>query len=107
MSTTSTPRPRGSTTAGPEGHPDRGGARPIKDFLAVGAAARLRLERRPRYAQELNPDEGVWNHLKPVELRNRCCQELQELRWELSLAIRRLRRKRHVLVACFRQCGYS
>jgi transposase len=79
---------------------------PVKDFLTAGAAQRLHLERLPGYAPELNPDEGVWNHLKRVELRNRCCHDLDELRWELGLAIRRLRRQAHRLTACFRQCGY-
>jgi transposase len=78
----------------------------VTDFLAAGAATRLHLERLPGYAPELNPDEGVWNLLKRVELRNRCCQDLDELGWELGLAIRRLRRKAHRLVACFRHCGY-
>jgi transposase len=81
-------------------------AQPVKDFLAQGAAARLHLERLPAYAPDLNPDEGVWNLLKRGELKNRCCQDMAELRWELSLAIRRLRRKAHLLSACFRQCGY-
>lgn len=80
--------------------------RPVKDFLAAGAAARLHLERLPGYAPELNADEGVWNLLKRVELKNRCCQDLDELGWELGLAIRRLRRTAHRLIACFRQCGY-
>ena len=79
----------------------------VKDFLAVGAATRLHLERLPGYAPDLNADEGVWNLLKRVELRNRCCQDLDELAWELGLAIRRLHRKSHLLRACFRQCGYA
>ena len=81
-------------------------AQPVKDFLAAGAAARLQLVQLPSYAPDLNPDEGVWNQLKRVELKNRCCQDLDELRWELGLAIRRLRRKPHLLRACFQQCGY-
>ena len=81
-------------------------AQPVKDFLAAGAATRLQLAQLPGYAPDLNPDEGVWNHLERVELTNRCCQDLDELRWELGLAIRRLRRKPHLLTACFRQCGY-
>jgi transposase len=81
-------------------------AQPVKDFLAAGAAARLQLVRLPGYAPDRNPDEGVWNHLKRVELRNRCCQDRDELQWELGLAIRRLRRKPHLLAACVRQCGY-
>ena len=40
----------------------------IRAFLANGAAQRLHLERLPAYAPELNPDEGVWQQLKGVEL---------------------------------------
>jgi transposase len=79
----------------------------VRDFLAMGAARRLHLVRLPAYAPDLNPDEGVWNHLKRVELKNRCCQDMDELRWELGLAIRRLRRHADRLVACFRHCGYG
>jgi transposase len=80
----------------------------VKAFLAAGAAARRHLVQVPGYAPDLNPDEGVWNHLKRVERTNRCCQDRDEhdLRWELGLAIRRPRRKPHVLAAGFRQCGY-
>jgi transposase len=80
--------------------------RPVKDFLAAGAAKRLHLERLPGYAPELNAAEGVWNLLKRRELKNRCCQTLDELGWQLRLAIRRLQRRPHLLTACFRQCGY-
>jgi transposase len=77
----------------------------VKDFLAAGAAKRLHLERLPAYAPELNPDEGVWNLLKRGELKNRCCHDLDELRWELSLAIRRLRPHTDRLIACFHHAG--
>ncbi len=77
----------------------------VKDFLAAGAGQRLHLERLPAYAPELNPDEGVWTLLKCRELKNRCCRDLDELRWELGLAIRRLRRRIHLLTACFRHGG--
>ena len=79
---------------------------PVKDCLAAGAAKRLHLERLPAYAPDLNPDEGVWSLLKRGELKNRCCHDLAELRWELGLASRRLRRRPQALTACFRQCGY-
>jgi transposase len=79
---------------------------PVKDFLAAGAAKRLHLERLPGYAPDLNPDEGVWNLLKRGELNNRCCRDLDDLHWELRLAIRRLQRKPQLLAACYRQCGY-
>lgn len=42
----------------------------IDEFLANRAADRLKLEQLPGYAPDLNPDEGVWKHLKYVELKN-------------------------------------
>lgn len=78
----------------------------VKAFLAGGATRRLHLERLPGYAPELNPAEGVWNLLKRGQLKNRCCMDRHELRWELGLAIRRLQRRRHLVRACFAQCGY-
>lgn len=80
---------------------------PIKDFLKRGAAKRLHLERLPGYAPDLNPDEGIWNYLKRVELTNRCCRDLSELHTEVRRAAERLRHKRDVIRACSLQCGYS
>lgn len=80
---------------------------PIQDFLRRGAAKRLHLERLPGYAPDLNPDEGIWNYLKRVELQNRCCHDLAELRVELRRAKERLRHKRDVIRSCSAQCGYS
>jgi transposase len=57
--------------------------RAVKDFLASGASSRLRLEKLPGYAPDRNPDEGIWKHLKYVELKNLCCQSLAELKVEL------------------------
>jgi len=78
----------------------------IKDFLAAGAAERIHLERLPAYAPELNPDEGIWNYLKRVELKNVCCRDLAQLRTELRKAKERLRHKKHVVKACIQQPGY-
>jgi transposase len=80
---------------------------PIKDFLKRGAAKRLHLERLPGYAPDLNPDEGIWNYLKRVELKNRCCRDLAEVRLELRRAAERLRHKRHIIRSCSTHCGYS
>ncbi len=55
---------------------------------AEGGAKRIQLESLPGYAPELNPDEGIWNYLKRVELRNMCCSGLEELRREDSLLSR-------------------
>lgn len=78
----------------------------VKEFLAEGAAARVQLERLPGYdAPELNPDEGIWKHLKYVELKNVCCRNLSELHSELRKAKERLRHKVHVILGCIRQPG--
>jgi transposase len=82
----------------------RGGA--VKDFLANGASSRLKLEQLPGYAPDLNPDEGIWKHLKCVELKNVCCQILAELKVELRKAKERLRHKRDVILGCIRQPGF-
>ena len=79
----------------------------VKDFLASGAASRLKLEQLPGYAPDLNPDEGIWKHLKYVELKNVCCQSLLELRSELRKAKERLRHKKHVILGCIRQPGFE
>jgi transposase len=79
----------------------------IKDFLASGAAERIHLERLPGYAPDLNPDEGIWNYLKRVELKNVCCRNLAQLRTELRKATKRLRHKKHIVKACIRQPGYA
>ena len=79
--------------------------RAVKDFLASGASSRLQLEQLPGYAPDLNPDEGIWKHLKYVELKNLCCQSLAELRVELRKAKERLRHKRDVILGCIRQPG--
>ena len=81
--------------------------RPIKDFLAQGAAKRLRLEQLPGYAPDLNPDEGIWAYLKYVELRNVCCTDLHDLHQHLRLATVRLRRKPHVVRACVAHRGFA
>jgi transposase len=78
----------------------------VKDFLKRGATKRLHLEPLPGYAPDLNPDEGIWNYLKRVELANACCTDLADLRTHLIRARERLRHKREVIRACSRQCGY-
>jgi len=79
----------------------------VKDFLASGAASRVRLEQLPGYAPDLNPDEGIWKHLKCVEMKNLCCQSLSELRVELRKAKERLRHKKEVILGCIRQPGFE
>ena len=80
---------------------------PIKDFLRHGATKRLYLEQLPGYAPDLNPEEGIWNYLKRVELANVCCRDLSELAVALRRAKERLRHKRSVIGACLRPAGYQ
>jgi transposase len=78
----------------------------LKAFLASGASGQLCLVELPGYAPDLNPDEGVWNHLKHVELRNVSCHDQDELRYELRLAIARLRYKPDVICGFIKHSGY-
>jgi transposase len=79
----------------------------IKAFLAAGAAHRIHLERLPGYAPDLNPDEGIWSYLKYRELKNVVCQNTTDLRYELHLAVARLRHKRNVIQGCMSQAGLT
>ncbi len=78
----------------------------VKQFLADGAAKRLKLLSLPGYAPDLNPDAGVWRWLKRVALGNVYCDTLKELRYELRLALARLRHRKDVLNACIHRPGY-
>jgi hypothetical protein len=77
----------------------------VKTFLAEGGAQSIPLEQWPGYAPDLNPDEGVWDLLKNVEMRNLCCSDFDPLYHELCLAILRLRRKPRLLQTCFAGAG--
>ena len=77
----------------------------VKEFLEGGASKRIRLEQLPGYAPELNPDEGIWKHLKYTEMKNFCCESLAELRIELRKAKERLIHKKNVILGCIRQPG--
>lgn len=77
-------------------------SRVLRDFLAHGAAQRLHLERLPAYAPGLNPGEGLWQHLKGVELRNVCGCDIPHLRHELRDAVKRVRRRPRLITSFFR-----
>ena len=77
----------------------------VKGFLAAMSAGSIQVEELPRCAPELNPEEGVWNLLKDVELKNLCCRDLDHLAHELYLAIRRLRNRPDLLLSCFEGAG--
>ena len=77
----------------------------VREF-ASQTHGKVRLEALPGYAPDLNPwDEGGWNHLKNVEMRNLICKDLEELHQEFHLAIRRLRQKPGLVQSFFHQAG--
>jgi transposase len=88
-----------------DGSPIHKGA--VREYLAKGGAENVWLEPLPPYAPDLNPDEAVWHQLKNVELRNLCCSDLIHLRYELSLAFRRLRYRKDLIKSCFGAAGLS
>lgn len=79
----------------------------VKTFLQEGGAPTISLESLPPYAPDLNPDEGAWQHLKHVELRNLCCSDLAALHHELDLAILRLRNKPELIRSFFSGAGLT
>lgn len=77
----------------------------VKDFVARTGGS-VWLEALPGYAPDLNPwDEGGWNHLKNVDLRNVVFLDLEELHQGFHLAVGRLRQKPHLIQSFFAQAG--
>lgn len=79
----------------------------IKTYLSKGGATRIRIEHLPGYAPDLNPQEGVWNLLKRVELKNVCCLNLRDLQQNLLHAKERLRHRKFTLSQCYAHAGYQ
>ena len=79
----------------------------VREFVS-GTHGKVRLELFPGYAPDLNPwDEGGWNHLKNVEMRNLVCKDLEELHEQFQLAVNRLRQKAWLVHSFFDQAGLS
>lgn len=84
---------------------------PIHRRQAVGefvarTKGKVCVEALPGYAPDLNPwDEGGWNHLKHVEMRNLVCRDLEELHEQFHLAVGRLRQKPHLVQSFYAQAG--
>jgi transposase len=77
----------------------------VKDFVSR-TRGNVWLEALPGYAPDLNPwDEGAWNHLKNVELRNVVFLDLEELHQGFHLALGRLRQKPQLIWSFFAQAG--
>jgi transposase len=77
----------------------------VKQFVS-DTRGKVWLEALPGYAPDLNPwDEGGWQHLKHVEMRNLVCRDLEELHQEFYLAVGRLRQKPRLIRSFFAQAG--
>lgn len=64
---------------------------------------RMTVERLPAYAPELNPVEYMWGHLKTHEIANLIVTKAWELSHEATAALRRMRRRRSIVAACYAQ----
>jgi len=73
------------------------GRKEVKEFLK--RHSRIRVERFPAYAPELNPAEYVWNRADH-NLRNSVPDDLGELKGMLRNTVRRLRRSQDRLWSC-------
>ena len=72
----------------------------VQDHLA-STKGRVRAERLPPYAPELNPVEYLWAHLKSHEIANLITTQAWELSFEATTALRKMRRRPSILAACF------
>lgn len=77
----------------------------VQEFVSE-TRGKVWLEALPGYAPDLNPwDEGGWQHLKHVEMRNLVCRDLEELHEEFHFAVGRIRHKPHLVRSFFAQAG--
>jgi transposase len=74
----------------------------VKNYVAT-TKGRLVVERLPAYAPELNPVEYMWGHLKTHEIANLVATQAWELSFEATAALRRMRRRRLIIAACYTQ----
>ena len=67
-------------------------------------SSRLQVYRLPAYAPQLNPDEGLWAWMKQHALAGQCPPNLPALEQSIRLALRRLRRRPHLIRSFIRRC---
>ena len=79
----------------------------VISFVAEQAHTAVWLESLPGYAPDLNPTEGLWHHLKNVELANLTCLDLEQLLMEVHLALGRVRLRPTLVHSFFQDAGLS
>jgi transposase len=77
-------------------------SRLVQDYVQ-GTGGRILLERLPAYAPELNPVEYMWGNLKQHQIGNLIATQAWELSFAATAALRRMRRRRSIIVACYKQ----
>jgi len=77
-------------------------SRLVREYVE-GTHGRLIVHRLPAYAPELNPVEYLWGHLKNHEIGNLIATKAWELSLEATSALRRMRRRRPIIAACYSQ----
>ncbi len=82
-------------------------SKPMKAYLANGAAQRIHLDPFPGYAPELNPTEWVWSYMKVIQLANLACDSLPELNQHVQNAKRRLQRRPNLIKSFIQHVGYE
>lgn len=74
----------------------------VRDYLDT-LQGRVIIEYLPPYAPELNPVEYIWAYLKQHQLPNVCAKDLWNLGFGARQAMRRMRRKPHLITAFWKQ----
>jgi hypothetical protein len=77
-------------------------SRLVQDYVQ-GTGGRILLERLPAYAPELNPVEYMGGNLKQHQIGNLIATQAWELSFAATAALRRMRRRRSIIVACYNQ----
>lgn len=78
----------------------------VNDFVQL-QDGKIILERLPAYAPELNPVEYIWAYLKQHELPNFCARNLWSLGEMARKKLKRMRRRKPLLQACWKQSSLS
>lgn len=77
-------------------------AKKVWDFIRHHRV-RLMVYYLPPYAPELNPDEGLWDHLKWHQLKGFCPMDLNALKHEIRRGIQRIRNRPHLIRAFLKE----
>jgi transposase len=77
-------------------------SRLVQDYVK-GTGGRIVVERLPPYAPELNPVEYMWSNLKQHQIANLIATQFWDLSFEATAALRRMRRRRTMIVSCYKQ----